>query len=78
MLALVPEPAYAFYAGAPRLWGLTALEDQQLGGIAMGAEQAVVFFIVFTWLVLRFFAEQDRLGAELDAAAAVDPSLPQA
>lgn len=80
VLALVPEPAYAFYADAPRLWGLTALEDQQLGGIAMGAEQAIVFFVVFTWLVLRFFAEQDRLGVELDAAATavVDPSPPRA
>ena len=77
VLALVPEPAYGFYAAAPRLWGLTALEDQQLGGITMGAEQAVVFFAFFTWLVLRFFAEQDRLGAELDAAV-VDPSPPRA
>ena len=33
VLALVPDPVYDFYVQAPeRLWGLSALEDQQLGG----------------------------------------------
>ena len=41
VIALVPEPIYDFYVNAPeRLWGLTALEDQQLAGIGMAAEQA--------------------------------------
>ena len=34
VMALVPEPIYDFYVNAPeRLWGLDALEDQQLGGM---------------------------------------------
>ena len=33
VLALVPEAVYDFYVDAPeRLWGLSALEDQQLAG----------------------------------------------
>ena len=66
-LALVPEPAYDFYAGAPeRLWGLSPLADQQLGGITMAGEQALVFFVLFAVFCFRFLAEQEH--AEDDEA----------
>jgi putative membrane protein len=73
-LALVPEPAYDFYAELPtRLWGLSALADQQLGGMTMASEQAVVFFAVFAYWVFRFFAEQEHAEEdELEAATFVD------
>ena len=56
-----PEPLYDFYAGAPeRVWGLSRLEDQQLGGMTMAAEQSIVFFVVFAYWFLRFLAEQEH------------------
>ena len=62
VLALVPEPLYDFYADAPeRVWGLSRLEDQQLGGMTMAGEQSLVFFVVFAFWFLRFLAEQERL-----------------
>ncbi len=62
VLALVPEPIYDAYEDAPeRLWGLDRLADQQLGGISMASEQAVVFFAVFAYWFLRFLAEQEQL-----------------
>lgn len=62
VLALVPEPIYEAYADAPeRLWGIGRLADQQLGGISMASEQAVVFFAVFAYWFLRFLAEQEQL-----------------
>ena len=61
VLALVPDAVYDFYVDAPeRLWGLTALEDQQLAGILMALEQASVFFAVFAVFFLRFLAEEER------------------
>jgi putative membrane protein len=61
VLALVPEPVYDAYADAPeRLWGLTRLADQQLGGMSMAAEQSVVFFAVFAYWFLRFLSEQEH------------------
>ena len=45
LMALLPEAAYSFYEEAPeRLWGLSPLTDQQLAGVTMTSEQAVVFF----------------------------------
>ena len=61
VLALVPEPIYDAYEDAPeRLWGLSLLDDQQLGGISMASEQAVVFFAVFAYWFLRFLGEQEH------------------
>jgi len=62
VLALVPRPLYGFYADAPeRVWGLSRLTDQQLGGMTMAGEQSLVFFAVFAYWFARFLAEQERL-----------------
>jgi putative membrane protein len=77
VLALVPDAAYDFYADAPeRLWGLSALRDQQLGGVTMASEQAIVFFAVFALLFLRFLAEEERRTGEEDALHGVDAARP--
>ena len=61
LLALVQRPIYSVYEHAPeRLWGLSALADQQLGGVTMAAEQALVFFGVFVLFFLRFLSEQEH------------------
>jgi putative membrane protein len=58
LLTLLPEPIYAFYEEAPRLWGLSALADQEIAGVIMSASEAIVFFAAFAIFVFRFFAEE--------------------
>src|SRR5438132_7609778 len=60
MLALVPRPVYSFYEHARRTWGPGPLGDQQIAGVAMAVEQAVVFFAIFTMYLFRFLREEDR------------------
>lgn len=62
LLALIPRAVYDFYVAAPRLWGLSPLADQQIAGATMAAEQAVVFFAVFTVLLLRFLEDEQASG----------------
>jgi cytochrome c oxidase assembly factor CtaG len=62
LLALLPRPVYAFYRDAPRRWGPRPLGDQQLAGVTMAAEQAGVFFSVFTAFLLRFLQEEQSAG----------------
>ena len=57
-LALVPRPIYSFYAHAPRTWGPSPLIDQQIAGVTMAAEEAIVFFAVFALYLLRFLREE--------------------
>ena len=59
LLALLPKPAYGFYVHArPRVWGLSALADQEVAGVTMASEQAVVLFVVFFYWFRRFLAEE--------------------
>ena len=60
LLALAGRPVYDFYASAPeRLWGMSRLTDQQVAGMTMAAEEAVVFFAVFAFYFFRFFEEEE-------------------
>lgn len=58
LLALVPEPVYSFYEHAPRTWGPGPLFDQQIAGMTMAFEQALVFFAVFTMYMARFIRDE--------------------
>ena len=64
LLALLPHPVYGFYAHAPqRLWGLSRLTDQQIAGLTMAVEQAVIFFAVFVVYLMRFLRYEAIAGA---------------
>jgi len=66
-------PVYDYYESRPeRLWGWSADQDQNLGGILMSTEQALVLFAAIVWLLIRLFREEaqaeERLAAEQRAA----------
>lgn len=61
-------PLYGYYEGRPeRLWGISADQDQNLGGILMTTEQAVIFFAVIAWLLVRLLREEDEAERALQA-----------
>jgi cytochrome c oxidase assembly factor CtaG len=67
-------PIYDHYERlTTRLWGIGAAKDQNLGGVLMSTEQALVFGIAIVWLLLRLLREEEaseeRLNEEQRAAA---------
>jgi cytochrome c oxidase assembly factor CtaG len=62
LLALIPRAIYPFYVHAPRTWGPSPLADQQIAGVTMAAEEAVVFFGAFAAYLLRFLADEQASG----------------
>ena len=64
---------YPFYEDAPRIWGLTAIQDQNMGGAIMMVEQSLTFVIVlvavFVGMLTRSEAEQRRQERLEDARA---------
>jgi len=58
-LTFSPGVFYDFYAEAPRLWGISAIKDQNLGGILMSAEQALIFFTAITYFLVRLLKEEE-------------------
>ena len=59
LLALLPRPVYDYYVDVPRrVWGLSPLTDQEIAGVTMASEQALVLFVVFLYWFRRFLAEE--------------------
>src|SRR3954447_9882576 len=56
------HPFYSFYEHAPRLWGFSAIRDQNLGGIAMNGEQTLVFLVAIGYYVSRLLKEESAQG----------------
>jgi cytochrome c oxidase assembly factor CtaG len=67
VLAFSPDALYATYENAPRTWGLTAVEDQNVGGLVMMVEQSLVlviaFAVFFARMLQRSESEQRRREA---------------
>ena len=59
-------PIYDHYSFlTERLWGISAAQDQNLGGILMSTEQALVFGAAIVWLLLRLFREEEEAEQRL-------------
>ena len=56
-------PFYDWYVGQPRLWGLSAAKDQNLGGILMNAEQTIVFLGALVYFLMRLLEEEHTAGS---------------
>jgi putative membrane protein len=64
--------AYDYYAHVPRIWGLSAIEDQNVGGAIMMLEQSLVLVSVFCILFVRMLLqseEEERRRERLEDAA---------
>ena len=51
---------YDYYERAPRLWGLSPLKDQNLGGVLMTAEQSAVFLAALGYFLVRLLNEEEQ------------------
>ncbi len=52
------SPFYSYYEHVPRLWGLSPVRDQNLGGILMNGEQTLVFLLAIGYFVMRLLDEE--------------------
>ena len=53
-------PLYAPYIAAPRVWGISAATDQQLGGLIMWVPGNFIFIIIMSILFLRWMQNKER------------------
>jgi cytochrome c oxidase assembly factor CtaG len=59
ILAFAPDALYSTYEDAPRTWGLTAVEDQNMGGLVMMIEQSIVLVIAFAVFFARMLERSE-------------------
>jgi len=59
-LGFAPQALYAFSEDQPGFWGLSADEDQAVGGLLMATEQSIVMGVALVVLFVRALAESER------------------
>jgi putative membrane protein len=62
---------YPIYGAGARLWGTTALADQQLAGAIMWIPPGAVYFLTVVFLALRWFEDVDRRMRVAEGAATI-------
>jgi len=52
-------PLYAPYIAAPRIWGISAATDQQLGGLIMWVPVSIFYIVIMSMLFIRWMLQQE-------------------
>jgi cytochrome c oxidase assembly factor CtaG len=52
-------PLYAPYLAAPRIWGISAATDQQLGGVIMWVPVSIFYIVIMSVLFIRWMLQQE-------------------
>ena len=60
LITLAPYPLYTWYQGRTKLWGLSALEDQQLAGLLMWVPMGIVYLAVCLVLASRLIIDDGQ------------------
>ena len=66
LIVFANQPLYSVYANAPRVWGFSALFDQQLGGLIMWLIMDIPLIVTITILFFRWMASQERKQREAE------------
>jgi cytochrome c oxidase assembly factor CtaG len=66
LLAWSSTAYYPFYEDVPRIWGLSAVEDQNVAGVIMMVEQSLTLVLVMVWVFVRMLnrSEEEELRRE--------------
>jgi cytochrome c oxidase assembly factor CtaG len=63
---------YPYYEHVPRLWGMSAIEDQNLGGIAMLAEGSIITITAFFYFLWRWLSDGELATELMEAGVSED------
>jgi putative membrane protein len=69
LLTFASQPLYAPYVAAPRLFGISAASDQQLGGLIMWIPGNFVYILAMSIVFFLWIEEQGRDADRADLAA---------
>ena len=70
VLVLADEPFYAWYTTAPRLWDISPLDDQRLGGLIMKITGTVVIWGLASIYFFRWMAREEAPALPLQSRTA--------
>jgi putative membrane protein len=69
LVTLASEPLYSEYAGASRVWGLSPLTDQQIGGLLMWVGTGTAYVLALGMVFFRWSSQEDAAERRRYAAS---------
>lgn len=69
------HPLYRIYERFPKLWGISALEDQQIAGLIMKTAGGLILWLIITVLFFRWAGEEERQSQQRRKAQRPIPSV---
>jgi len=69
LLTFSPTLWYTAYIGRTAAWGLTPLEDQQIGGLIMWVPASLVFIVAGLWMMALWLREAEMRAVKSTASA---------
>ncbi len=60
IFVMAPHAMYPFYAAAPRIWGISAVGDQQIAGVIMLGLGNLIYFAAIVPIFLRLLGDPDE------------------
>ena len=61
IITFAEEPIYDFYVNAPRVWPVSPLLDQQLGGIIMKVGSGIYFLALLIIVFFKWFNQEEAI-----------------
>ena len=67
-IAMADHVLYPAYSLAPRVWGMTPMSDQQIGGLIMWVPGGLLFYVVMTFVFFKWAGRDTdtTAGAQVD------------
>ncbi len=59
-IAFSEKPIYSYYTTVPRLWGLSVMYDQMLGGIIMWIGGSMMYIVAALILLTKLFSDEEH------------------
>jgi putative membrane protein len=68
LITMADVVLYPWYAPAPRVWGLSPLDDQKLGGLIMWVPGGLFYWVAMTVVFFRWVGDERRADLEEEEA----------
>ena len=80
LITFASQPLYEWYALAPRMYGLSAVDDQRLGGLIMWVPGGLYYWLVMSVVFFRWSARESRnddpVELPVPTSGAIFPAMP--
>jgi cytochrome c oxidase assembly factor CtaG len=78
VIALSTNPIYPYYTTRPRLWGLSAVQDQMISGIIMWIPGSMMYILGALLLIYKMLGREEEKKPLPEAAWAGDDAMTRA